>query len=442
MSDGQVRDVVSVIDAAAPSRVVVSGSLPPGGGDLDLLADPSTCDTIRAELDRSDFLNRGKTWARFAGERADVVELFGPEDFRIPGDAFVELLEAASPLDGCRRVCRPAPHHVLLILALRSIQHGSKLDDRHRGRIEDELGRDPSAWEQAADAAPAWRLATALEALRRSHAAGRSLDEPEQRAGRQEWLGTTDEHPPPPRRGAIVALSGLDGSGKSTQGVLLRDNLDRLGYDAVVVWSRLEWDTLVENKLLHLVAAPVKAVLRAARRRGGPAEARPDDDPGRGDAGSVTMYRARSDDAASSFRQQSALLTGIWVAVVAVSHALTTRRRLRPHLRAGRIVVCDRYTVDTGVFLRHIYGEDRQFRLASRVLRLLSPAPSATWFLDVPPDVALSRKQDEFDLADLARLRRLYVETHPVFDGRRLNGALPSDELAAIIGRHTWLVLP
>lgn len=442
VTEGPLGDLVALIDAAAPTPVVVSGSLPPGGGDLDLVVDDRAAAALRTALDAAGFLNRGKAWVRFAGERAEVVELFSPEDLHIPAGGFDEVVAAGAPLPGCERVLRPAPQHILLILALRSIQHGSKLDERHRDRIDEELARDGSAWDRAAEIAPRWRLASALASTRRGHDAGRSLTEDEQRAGRQEWLGTSADRAPATKRGAIVALSGLDGSGKSTQAVLLRDNLDRIGYDAVIVWSRLEWDTLVQNRVLHLVAAPVKAALgivgRVRGTKGAPAEPAS----ARDDAGSVTMYRGREDDVGVQLRQQSGVVTGIWVAVVAASHALTTARRLRPHLRAGRIVVCDRYTVDTGVFLRHIYGKDRGFRLANRVLRRLSPSPAVTWFLDVPPDVALSRKQDEFDAEELGELRRLYVETHPTFDGRRLNGALSSAELAELIGRHTWLVLP
>lgn len=442
LSDEGPPDVVALVDSATPNSVVVTGSLPPEGGDLDLLVDADGEEVIAAALDAADFLNRSRSWVRFAGERVDAVELFRPADFRLPPSAFDELAAAGTPLPGRTRVLRPSPHHVLLILTLRSIQHGSRLDERHRGRVDEEVARDDGAWERAAEVAPSWRLSSALRAMRRAHAEGRSLTMEEQRVGRAEWLEGATDRPPRARRGAVIALCGLDGSGKSTQATLLRDNLDRVGYDAVVVWSRLEWDTLVGNRVLHAVAAPVKAALRVvARSKPTEVDTATAEEP-RGEAGSVTMYRARSEDSVVRIRQQSALLTGIWVAVLAISHGVTTYRRLRPHLRAGRVVVCDRYTVDTAVFLRHIYGSDRHFRLAGRVLRRVSPPPLVTWFLDVPPSVALSRKQDEFDLEELAHLRHLYVETHGAFAALRLNGALGSADLAATIARHTWLLLP
>lgn len=68
--------------------------------------------------------------------------------------------------------------------------------------------------------------------------------------------------------GVLVTLSGLDGSGKSTQAAALASSLDALGHSVEVVWTNLG-----ATRLLAAVAAPARAVLRAAGR--GPAAPRP-----------------------------------------------------------------------------------------------------------------------------------------------------------------------
>lgn len=437
-NEARADQLVELIDAAAPGRLVISGSPPGSGGDLDLLLRPEQREAVGDALDRAGFLSRGRMWARFDGEDVEAVELFTTDDFRLPADEVDALLEAATPLHPGGKVSLPGPAETVLLLAIRYGEEPDELQPRHRARIRAALDRDPLAWEEAEWRAASWHVDRALAALRAAYDEPAASAPPSTRRERRHERRRGRR-----RRGGIVAVAGLDGSGKSTQANLLRDNLDRLGYDATIVWSRLEWDTLVEGRALSAIALPVKVALRAAGyiKRDERREATltgADASPARG---AVTPYR-RPVDAASALRRRSTHLTGAWVTIVALVHALSTRRKLAPYLRSGAVVVCDRYVLDTMVFLRFIYGEERAFRLARRVLTLVSPTPVVTWFLDVDSSTALGRKPDEFDSAELDRLRVLYRETANDLGATRLDGSRPKDDLAPVIGLHTWWSLP
>lgn len=427
--------LIELIDEVAPATVLVSGSPPGAGGDLDLLLRPEDRETVADGLDQAGFLSRDRMWARFHDQDVDAVELFTTHDFRLPPEESERLFSSARPVRAGGRVSLPAPAETLLLLATRYGEQPGDLAPRHRERIDGVLAEEHDAWAQAESRAEAWHVAAALRALRSSYAYGVApVDTPS--SPRRLRPGSLAG------RGSLVALGGLDGSGKSTQARLLRDNLNRLGYDAIVVWSRLEWDTLVEGRALAAIAWPLKAIvglaLRARGRRG--PQPAPDCIGAPQAAGVVTPYR-KGVDPVSAIRRGSPTLTGAWVTTVALVHALSTRRKLRPHLRGGGVVVCDRYVLDTVVFLRFIYGETRQFRLARRVLAAVSPTPVVTWFLDVAPTVAIERKQDEFDVSELGRLRTLYRESATDLHAIRVDGSRTPGDQAALIGLHTWLAL-
>src|SRR5204863_9429970 len=94
--------------------------------------------------------------------------------------------------------------------------------------------------------APAWGAGTGspLARLRALHDSGARPAAAARLRGLAERATTT----PAPRRGArralrrlmrrpaIVALSGLDGAGKSFQAARLAEELEQLGLDAAVVW--------------------------------------------------------------------------------------------------------------------------------------------------------------------------------------------------------------
>jgi thymidylate kinase len=219
------------------------------------------------------------------------------------------------------------------------------------------------------------------------------------------------------RRGAVVALSGLDGAGKSSQSQALQQALAQLGYDVAV-----EWIPLADDRRVEAISAAVRKGLRVVRRL----------PPFRGAA-----RTAESGGSLIAGRGSAGPVTEAWTALITLANASTVRKLARGHLRAGRVVVFDRYELDSIVRLRTIWG-DREFRPHRRLLRRMLPRPTAAFLLDVPAETAFARKQDQWDLESLEAQAALYRSEAEALGVDRLDGTLPRDELAASIARAVW----
>ena len=97
--------------------------------------------------------------------------------------------------------------------------------------------------------------------------------------------------------------------------------------------------------------------------------------------------------------------------------------------------------LDSTVQLRFRYGTNGRFSLQRSLIGLLAPKPLASFYLDIPPETSLDRKDDRWTLADLDTQARLYREEYGRDGAVRLDGLRPRDELAAEIGETAWRAL-
>jgi thymidylate kinase len=409
-----------LIDRALAGPALVSGSLPPAGRDLDLLVRPTEEAAIVRALSDARFLRRDAQWVRFARCTVEIVEIIPAAAWRLPAHELDALFADARPLDGVAQLVRPAPHHAILILARRVASENLVLDARRRERLARALEEDRDAWHRARERAPAWGAVSALERLASNQRprAARSRGAALARLARR--------HVPRLRRpsGAVIALSGLDGAGKSTQALALRDTFERLAYDTTIAWTRIAWDDS-----LWRLALPAKTALTAALRLIAPAPA--------ARAPTADAAAGLPDDPVKRVRESSALLTETWTLVIAFVNAISQRRLTRGPVRRGTIVICDRYTLDSIVALRFDYGRTRRFRAQRAVIAALSPTPRRAFLLDVRPETAYARK-GEGGVDWLAGHRALYQEEYEELGVRLLDGERATEELCAEIARDVW----
>lgn len=447
------------IDDGLGEHVLVYGSLPPEGSDLDLLVRPEQQQAVEAALRAAGFERRDDEWARFSGTTADLVEWTSAASWDLPAEQLRALFDEARAIEGFTMLVRPAPHHDLLILARRIACGEGVLDAKRRARLELALAEDPEAWGRAQELAQAWQARTALEALQVAWRTDKPIPEDRRAAARLERGGPPSWSPgvaasrlkagarriPRPGRGAVVAFSGLDGAGKSSQAAGLRDTLERLGYDAVVVRTRITWDDplwRISEPIKRLLTPPMRMLtrLRSTRGTGQPetqahaARHNHSDPPQTAPDGT----RPEPLHPVTRVREESAILTDLWTLMITFANAYVQWKLMRRALVRGAIVLCDRYTLDSIVELRYSYGRERPFRLARLALVMLYPKPVRAYFLDLPPQTAFERK-GEWGIPWLTEHRDLYLEECERLGVRLLDGERPVEDLCAEVAREVWL---
>jgi thymidylate kinase len=394
--------VAELIDAAAAGRVLVVGSPPPHGRDLDVLAGEPELARIAGRLAAEGFVRRGDAWARFGGGSVDEVDLLPAAAWGLSDVELDRLLREASLLEGYAHLVTPSPPDDLLVLA-KLLDLSGAVPAKRRERLR-RAAEAPGAWARAEELAPGWGLE---QALARLHAAAAGAPPPRTL--------------PRPYRLRVVALSGIDGSGKSTQARALCETLERLGYDAVVAWM-----PLAHNAWLERLARPMKrALARSPRRRAGLAPA---------PQGETGLHQ----DVGTELRDRSPLVSLAWTLLVALANASFHLRAAAVDGVRGRVVVFDRYLLDTAARFRFQYGAERRFPVQNALVRMLSPRPLASFWLDVDAATSFARKDDLWTLADLGTQARLYREEAERLDVIRLDGRRPQEELAAEIAETVW----
>ena len=147
------RDTAEAIDAVASGPVLVEGSPPPCGRDLDLIAAPRDHAAISSWLHGAGFIRWGHTWARFGEAAAYGVELSSTARWKTSESDASSLFLDAEPIPGFRHLVLPSPAVVLLLAARGTVTRRGALTQKARSRVAGALARDPSAWETALELA-------------------------------------------------------------------------------------------------------------------------------------------------------------------------------------------------------------------------------------------------------------------------------------------------
>jgi dTMP kinase len=163
----------------------------------------------------------------------------------------------------------------------------------------------------------------------------------------------------------LIAFSGLDGAGKSTQIAILAKALRDKGRSPVVFWSRGGYTPLFNG-------------LKSLARRVTGGKALP--------PGGRTQARSRA------FTKP--FVRFAWLRLALLDLLFTYGVRLRWWLAAGRTVVCDRYIWDTLIDFRLNFPLDPvEKSWLWRLLVWAAPVPGVSFLLVIPVEESLRRSQ-------------------------------------------------
>lgn len=428
-------EIARAIDAVVTERVLVVGSPPPAGRDLDLLVGASQFEAIARCLRAEGFLRWRDSCARLDGACTYGVEVARVEDWFAGSYADV-LLQDAERIPGLDHLVRPGPATVLLIAARGIVVHHGGLTEKSRTRIQRALDRDPQAWAAADQRARQLGLGGAVRLLRQAYEAERPLSLPARVAGLAGlWAAEGDLRAkgrvfaaaiPRRLRPAIVSFSGLDGSGKSTQIAVFRETLDRLGIscDVQCAGFATAWRLRPAFALLDRLTS------RAGRHRAFPRGGRP------------RLREARPGEGLDPFlpvgwndprRQQ------LWVGVVAVVNAVKQWTYVLKPRRGAQVLIFDRFSPDSAVKLDFFYKSERNIEVGWQraLFNRISPKPDAGFFVAVPSEVAYARA-GEWQPDQLATMASLYEQQVVPYRLVRLDGTEPVEHLAHRVAVAAW----
>jgi dTMP kinase len=134
----------------------------------------------------------------------------------------------------------------------------------------------------------------------------------------------------------------------------------------------------------------------------------------------------------------------------AASRAQLVAEVIRPTLKEGEVVICDRFAHSTLVYQGYGRGLDLTIVETVNTVATGNLKPDLTVFLDISPEQGLARKQsskDRFELEDLSfhrRVREGYLKMAAAEPDRWLviDASLPKGRIAEIIWDRVSQLLP
>ena len=198
---------------------------------------------------------------------------------------------------------------------------------------------------------------------------------------------------------ALIAIMGPDGSGKSSISKMVVEKLSTTSPNVMYVWCRFE------SKLLGFL---LRANSKVARFEGDFRE----------------TYEARSEN-------KSRLLTNsplkwLYLAFIVFSYTMDLSRKVARPLRAGHLIVSDRYVYDTIVDLWADFGrKDKYLAIFTPMLINIAPSPRFVFWVDVPEEISMSRKNDVPNIEYVAVRRKGYELLSSRIAAVRLDGTQP-----------------
>lgn len=218
------------------------------------------------------------------------------------------------------------------------------------------------------------------------------------------------------KRGFLICFMGIDGSGKTTLARILLSILKSEDINAKYVWGA--YDVILLRPLISLLKLHPNG-----RKKVLPS--------GAGFQNSIRRNPIRG------------VIGSLYKSLVLLEYQFEIFLKINFPLMLGTNIVCDRYVSDTVINLAVNLGYSQdEFKQLFRMVMSRCPKPNLVFFVDVPEEVAYSRKNDIPSLKYLKKRRQLYTILAKENDATNLNGLASLSDLRLDIQnslKKTWL---
>lgn len=174
----------------------------------------------------------------------------------------------------------------------------------------------------------------------------------------------------------LITFTGIDGSGKSTISKALVEKMKTSNIDARYLWW-FEAENSIFRRFLRIFSG-TKMKKSAIEKKKLP---------------------------------ESSFIKALYQYMVLLDYQRQTIFKVWMPSMLGKTIVCDRYIYDIVVSFAMEFGYSRErAKDMLSFLRNISPVPDIEFYVDIPPEVALSRKKDIISLKHHKELRRWYLD--------------------------------
>ena len=216
------------------------------------------------------------------------------------------------------------------------------------------------------------------------------------------------------KKAGLIVITGIDGSGKTTQAELLLEILKRDGIQVSYVWSR--WKPFFLRPIINKWKGNITKGSTEAKK--------------------INELRGEKQKLLSS-----PIFRWLWLTAFFIDYGLQILIKVRTRLLKKQLVISDRIFYDSVIDQAINLGSGKNGLLESLDsfwVKFLFPEPDIVFYVDCPEDIAFSRKDDAPDIKYLKDRRRLYLELADKYNWKKVDGTLPVEKITEYIKGNTY----